>query len=151
VSGERRILLTFPDEDVSVEAVLLEAQAPRTCAAILHRLPLDGFARHGIYSGSEVYITFADTFEVERENATSIVLPGDVAYYYQPGGRMYGWPDDLCEICFFYDRDAVPSMPGGPVQVNIFARMVGDVEPFFAVCRKMRVEGQKRFRVSALA
>jgi hypothetical protein len=151
MSGERRILLGFPDEGVSVEAVLLETQAPRTCAAILDRLPVDGFAQHGIYSGSEVYLTFAVTFEVEPENATSMVLPGDVAYYYQPGGRMYGWPDDLCEICFFYDRDAVPSMPGGPVQVSIFARMLEDVEPFFAVCRRMRLEGQKTLRISTLA
>jgi hypothetical protein len=131
-----------------VRAALLEDQAPRTCAAVWDHLPSGGFARHGIYSGSEVYALWEGTFVVEPENLTSDVLPGDIGYYYQPGGLVYGFPDDLCEICWFYDRDAVPSMPGGPVRVNLFARVVGDADPFFAVCRRMRLEGQKRFRVS---
>lgn len=142
------IVMTFPDEDVLVEAVLFEDQAPRTCAAVWTHLPLSGFARHGIYSGSEVYALWERSFVVDPENQTSHVLPGDVAYYYQPGRLQYGFPDDLCEICWFYDRDAAPSMPGGPVQVNLFARMIGDPEPFFAVCRRMRLEGQKPIRVA---
>ena len=144
----RRIVLTFTDEDVSVEAVLLEDQAPRTCAAVWEHLPSSGFARHGIYSGSEVYALWERPFVLPPENQTSDVLPGDIAYYFQRGGVQYGFPDDLSEICWFYDRDATPSMPGGPVQVNLFARMIGDPAPFFAVCRRMRLEGQKPFRVT---
>ncbi|HEX8917764.1 MAG TPA: DUF3830 family protein [Chloroflexota bacterium] len=143
----RRIVLTFPDEDVSVEAVLLDDQAPRTCAAVWEHLPSSGFARHGIYSGSEVYALWERPFVVQPENQTSDVLPGDIAYYFQRGGLQYGFPDDLCEMCWFYDRDATPSMPGGPVQVNLFARVIGDPALFFAVCRRMRLEGHKRFRV----
>jgi hypothetical protein len=143
----RFIVLSFPDEDVSVEAELLEEQAPRTCAAVWENLPSAGLAKHGIYSGSEVYLTFEQPVVVEPENTTSRVIPGDVAYYFQRGGLQYGWPDDLSEICWFYDRDAAPSMPGGEVQVNLFARMIGNPEPFFAVCRRMRVEGQKRVQV----
>lgn len=133
---------------MSVEAVLLEDEAPQTCAAVWDHLPSPGFAQHGIYSGSEVYSLLQNPFIVEPENRTRDVLPGDVAYYYQPGGIQYGFPKDLCEICWFYDRDAVPSMPGGPIQVNLFAHMVGDLAPFFAVCRRMRVEGRKPFSVS---
>jgi hypothetical protein len=144
----RRILLEFPDTGVSVQASLLEESAPRTVEAIWSRLPADGSVQHGIYSGSEVYFLFDKTFIIQPENATSAVLPGDVGYYYQPGGRMYGYPADLCEICLFYDRDALPSMPGGPVQVNVFARMEGDTAPFFDQCRRMRLEGQKSFRVT---
>lgn len=144
----RRIVLTFSEEDVSVEAILLEDQAPRTCAAVWEHLPSSGFAQHGIYSGSEVYALWERPFVLQPENKTSDVLPGDIAYYFQRGGVQYGFPDDLCEMCWFYDRDATPSMPGGPVQVNLFARMLGDPTPFFAVCRRMRLEGQKRFRVS---
>lgn len=144
----RRIVLAFLDEGVSVEAVLLEDQAPETCAAVWHHLPSESFAQHAIYSGSEVYAIWQNRFVVEPENGTSDVLPGDVAYYYQRGGLQYGFPEDLCEMCWFYDRDAVPSMPGGPIRVNLFARMIGDPEPFYAVCRAMRLEGCKRFRVS---
>lgn len=144
----RHIVLSFPDEDASVQAVLLEEAAPQTCDAVWAHLPSSGFAQHGIYSGSEVYALWEHPFVVEQENGTHHVMPGDIAYYYQRGGIEYGFPEDLCEMCWFYDRDAAPSMPGGPVQVNLFARMVGDPEPFFAVCRRMRIEGQKRFRVS---
>lgn len=148
MAQQRHIILAFPTEDITVEAVLLDDQAPRTCDAIWKHLPSNGYAQHGIYSGSEVYARWPSTFIVEPENTTSDVLPGDVAYYFQRGGLQYGFPDDLCEICWFYDRDAVPSMPGGPVQVNLFARMIGDPGPFFEVCRRMRLEGQKPFRVS---
>jgi hypothetical protein len=144
----RRIVLEFPEERVSVEAVLLEDDAPRTCEAIWEHLPSGNPARHGIYSGSETYAVWSSTFIVEPENRTSDVLPGDVGYYFLRGGVHHGFPDDFCEVCMFYDRDAVPSMPGGPVQVNLFARMIGDPHPFFEVCRKMRLEGQKAFRVS---
>jgi hypothetical protein len=146
---DRRIVLRFPDEGVSVEAVLLADQAPRTCDAVWEHLPSDGIAQHAIYSGSEVYSRLQHPFVTEPENLTSDVLPGDVAYYYQRGGLQYGFPDDLCEICWFYDRDAVPSMPGGPIQVNLFARLVGDLAAFFAVCRRMRLEGAKPFSVSS--
>jgi hypothetical protein len=146
-AGTRHIVLSFPDEGVSVEAVLLDDQAPQTCAAVWAHLPSNGRAQHGIYSGSEVYAIWERPFLVEQENTTSDVLPGDIAYYYQRGRLQYGFPEELCEMCWFYDRDAVPSMPGGPVQVNLFAQMIGDPDPFFAVCRRMRREGQKRFQV----
>jgi hypothetical protein len=144
----RRIVLTFPEEDVSVEAILLEDEAPQTCAAVWEHLPSSGFARHAIYSGSEIYVLWERPFVLQPENQTSDVLPGDIAYYSERGGAQYGFPDDLSEMCWFYDRDAKPSMPGGPVEVNLFARMIGDPTPFFAVCHQMRVEGQKPFRVS---
>jgi hypothetical protein len=104
-------------------------------------------ARHAIYSGSEIYAVWPGRFIVAPENATSDVSPGDIAYYYAAGGDHYGFADDLCEVCLFYDADSSPRMAGGPIQVNLFARMVGDSEPFFAVCRRMRLEGQKRLRV----
>ena len=141
------IRIAFPRRGLAVDVELLDEQAPRVCAFVRASLPQEGLAHHGIYSGSEVYSLLQHPFVVEQENGTSGVLPGDVAYYYQRGGLQYGFPDDLCEICWFYDRDAVPSMPGRPVQVNLFARIVGNPDPFFAVCRRMRVEGQKRFQI----
>lgn len=141
------IRFTFPDEGVSADAELLVSEAPRTCAALLARLPLAGEVVHGIYSGSEVYLTFPAAFQVAPEHATRAVRPGDVGYYFIRGGDEYGWGSDLCEICLFYDSDGSPRMPSGPVAVNIFARLVGEAGPFYAVCRRMRREGAKRLLV----
>jgi hypothetical protein len=77
-----------------------------------------------------------------------MLMGGSYGHHFQPGGLQYGFPDDLAEIGWCYDGDAVPSMPGGPVQVNLFAGMIGDPTPFFAVCRRMRREGRKAFHVS---
>jgi hypothetical protein len=144
----RRIVLTFPEEEVSVEAVLLDDEAPQTCTAVWEHLPSHGYARHGIYSGSEVYVLWERPFVLQPENETNDVRPGDIAYYFQRGGVDVEFPDDLSEMCWFYDRDGRPTMPGGPVEVNVFARMIGDPTPFFDVCRRMRLEGQKQFCVS---
>jgi hypothetical protein len=52
------------------------------------------------------------------------------------------------QICWFYDRDATPSMAEGPVDVNVFARL-DDADDLFAVCRRMRLEGAKRIEIAA--
>lgn len=148
--GLTAIRFAFPDEGVTADAELLVAEAPRTCAAVVAHLPLTGEVVHGIYSGSEVYITFPRPFRVEPEHASGAVRPGDVGYYFIHGGTEYGWGSDLCELCLFYDRDGSPRMPSGPVAVNVFARLVGDTAPFYAVCRRMRREGAKRLLVEAV-
>jgi hypothetical protein len=126
----------------------LENDALQTCDAVWEHLPVEGFVQHGIYSGSEIYLLLPELLSIEPENATSGVAPGDVGYYAIHGGEEYGWPTDLSELCIFYDRDAEPRMPGGPVQVNVFARMAGNADPFLQVCRRMRIEGRKRLRVT---
>jgi hypothetical protein len=146
-SKKRYIVFEFSDDGASADAVLLEDRAPSTCDAVRRHLPLDAMARHAIYSGSEIYAVWPRAFTVPPENATSDVHPGDIAYYYAPGGDHYGFADDLCEVCLFYDVDSSPRMAGGSIQVNVFARMVGDCEPLFEVCRRMRLEGQKRLYI----
>jgi hypothetical protein len=38
-------------------------------------------------------------------------------------GSGFGITESYSEICWFYDLDAVPSMPEGPIAVNVFARI----------------------------
>ncbi len=121
--------------------------APRTVAGVLAGLPFEGIAQHAIYSGSEIMYPIPSEVWLPRENATSNVLPGEIAYFKVEGGRYHGHPDDLAELAWFYDRDAVPSMPDGPVAANVFARFDTGWERFAAVCRAMRVEGAKTVRV----
>lgn len=144
----KQFTISFAGEDASVQVEMLEQQAPQTCKLVWDNLPATGEARHATYSGSEIFLFLPPDVRTQVvENATSRVIPGDVAYYFQKGGTEYGWPDDVTEIAWFYDRDATPSMPDGPVRLNIFGRMVGDTSKFFAVCRRMRREGAKQVEV----
>ena len=143
----RRIRFTFVDESAAALAELLESDAPRTCRVVWDALPLEGDAHHAIYSGSEIAFLIAKEIVAPQENATSRVAQGDVGYWFQRGGEIYGVPEDLGELAWFYDRDAVPSMASGPIMMNIFARFVGEATDFYAVCRRMRREGVKRVRV----
>jgi hypothetical protein len=140
--------IAFPNRGVQAEVELLEQQAPRICEFVWASLPQEGYAHHAVYSGSEIAFDIVPTFVDRLENTTSRVLPGDVGYWFLPGGTMYGQPDDISEFMWFYDRDAEPRMTTGPVQVAIFGQVVGDASAFFEACRAMRRSGQELCRVS---
>jgi len=142
--------IAFPDRGVHVDVNLLQDQAPRICDFVWAGLPQEGHAHHAVYSGSEIAFDIAPKFVDGLENMTSRVLPGDVGYWFQSGGQMYGQPDDISEFMWFYDRDAEPRMTTGPVQVAIFGQMVGDASKFFEACRAMRRSGQELCRVTRL-
>lgn len=141
------IVFRFLDEGVAARARLLE-DARETGRAVLEALPASGLARHGIYSGSEIYLVLSEVLAPPRENATTDVERGDIGFLTVRGGSSYGFDEDYSEICWFYDRDATPSMAEGPIPVNVFARFV-DSDAFFAVCRRMRLEGAKRIEVAS--
>lgn len=141
------IVFRFLDEGIAASARLLREQAPETCRAVLDTLPAAGSARHGIYSGSEVYLVLPVLLAPPREHATTIVGPGDVGFLTVEKGSGYGIDAAYSEVCWFYDLDATPSMPEGPIAVNVFARL-HDAEALFAVCRRMRLEGAKRVEIA---
>ena len=141
------IVFRFLDEGVVAPARLLR-EAPETCSAVLGSLPTAGSARHGIYSGSEVYLVLPSILAPPREHATTIVGPGDVGFLTVEKGSGYGIEQAYSEVCWFYDLDATPSMPEGPIAVNVFARLF-DADEFFAVCRRMRLEGAKRLEITS--
>jgi uncharacterized protein DUF3830 len=141
------IVFRFVDEGVAASARLLREQAPETCRAVLGALPAAGQARHGIYSGSEVYLLLPELLHPPREHATTIVGPGDVAFLTVDKGSGYGIEESYSEVCWFYDLDATPSMPEGPIAVNVFARLY-DADAFHAVCRRMRLEGAKSLEIA---
>jgi hypothetical protein len=144
----RLIRLAFPNRGVHVDVELLEHEAPRICEFVWASLPQEGYAHHAVYSGSEIAFIIGPQFLDRLENTTSRVLPGDVGYWYLPGGVMYGVPEDISEFMWFYDRDAEPRMTSGSVQVAIFGRMVGDTAEFFEACRAMRRAGQELCQVT---
>jgi Protein of unknown function (DUF3830) len=139
---QRDLVIAFPGEGVEARARLLADLAPRTCEAVWAALPVRGQARHGIYSGSEVYLILPELLRLPRENATTRVVPGDVGFAWIEAGSFYGADEEYCEVCWFYDRDATPSTPEGAIPVSLFARLE-QPESFFEVCHRMRLEGAK--------
>ena len=142
--------IRFVEEDIAVRAELLTEQMPRTCKEILRHLPLTSTATHARYSGSEVAMLLDNSIRIGREKATCAVLPGDVAYVWLNRDDHYGLDEDVSEICWFYDRDAMPQMFEGPVRVNVFARIVGDAETFYKACAQTRITGVKTVRISLI-
>ena len=146
----RRIKITFTEESIFAIAELLEDLAPKTCAAVLSCLPQAGEAHHATYSGSEVVLILDKIVDIGQENATIMVIPGDVAFTTFEGGKIFGFPDTFSEIAVFYARDAIPSMPNGPVPMNIFGRIVEGLEEFAEVSFKMRRSGVKPMTIELL-
>ncbi len=146
-----KIRLAFVEEDVSANATLLWGDAPTTCSAVAGLLAVGGVAHHGIYSGSEAVLLLPTLLRLAPEHATAHVRKGDVAFTWLAAGSSYGVEQDFSEICWFYDIDARPSMWEGPVPVSVFARIDEPADDFYAICRRMRREGVKRFRIEPLA
>jgi len=88
---------------------------------------------------------------LDAENASSNVSRGDVAFTWMAAGSSYGVKNDFSEICWFYDIDAQPRMSEGPVQVNIFARIVEPAVEFYTVCYRMRKDGIKPLKIELIA
>ena len=142
-----RLIFTFVDEGVRAVAELHEDQAPETCAAVIAAMPQSGESHHAAYSGSEAAFILDRDLHIAMENATTKVIPGDLGYARFDGGKMWGFPDDFSELCWFYDRDATPSMPDGPVAPNLIGTFVEGFTEFAAVCRRMRREGVKKIKI----
>jgi hypothetical protein len=146
-AAQDEIVFRFLDEDVAAPARLLRGHAPETCNAVWDALPASGLARHGIYSGSEVYLVLPTVLAAPREHATTIVGAGDVGFLTVEKGSGYGIEEAYSEVCWFYDLDATPSMPEGPIAVNVIARL-HDADAFLALCRRMRLEGAKQLEIT---
>jgi len=146
-----RLVFTFVDEGVRAIAQLHEDQAPKTCAAVIAAMPQQGDSHHATYSGSEAAFILDRDLGVDKENATIKVIPGDLGYARFDGGVLYGIPDAFSELCWFYDRDATPSMPDGPVAPNLIGTFVEGFPEFAAVCRRMKREGVKNLKIEVEA
>lgn len=143
----KRLRLELPDVEVAATAELLEHAAPRTCAAIWNALPFGGELNHGIWSGPETYLMIDPAIRVAAEHQVHQTEAGDIGYYCARGGTIVDWPEDLAELAFFYGRGARPYMPTGPVTVNLFARVVDNLDGFARACDAIRRDGITRMRV----
>ena len=76
----KEMVMTFVDgrdTGVSARAVLLEEQAPKTCAAVWAQLPIAVTAGHGAYSGTIVGVSRGvEMINTSRTPASISVLSG---------------------------------------------------------------------------
>ena len=148
----RQIRISFVDDQISVDAELYDDTAPKTCQAIWESAPIVGQARHAMLSGQEVLVFLEPVPALRnlKENATTYVIPGDIAFKFVEGGHLHGFPNDVFEIAWYYGRYAEPRLPDGPHAVNIFAKIIGNPVEFYEVSHRVHLEGPKDVIIEAI-
>ena len=148
----RHIRLTYTATGESVRAELLDDEAPEVCRFIWDRLPLEAPLIHGMYSGAEVFMLIDNPADAPAQNLVQIPLPGELFYFFDPGGNSTSGTAPQAEICIVYNRGVVLKGPeGAPTYARLFARIPGDWKydwrDFAAACRRVRWEGPQRLRI----
>ena len=140
-----KIEIVVPSKNVRAVAELLEDEAPKTCKAILDFLPAELEFVQCSASGAEAiaFLNPPNIIRLPPENWVKYVLPGDIAYYYsavaKPGTYMGDSTTDFAEIVIYYDRDC--RLVSGWGGVNLFARIVKNLEGITKVCNRLQWEG----------
>lgn len=115
---------------------LLESAAPKTTAAVLDRLPIEGHIVHAAWSGDVIrQLEAFDLSYDESENATYFCAPGDVCF--TAGFR---------ELTMVYG-DSYMSMPSGRVYESVFGVIADRMREFQKVSQSVRLLGATPFRI----
>ncbi|HEV8676068.1 MAG TPA: DUF3830 family protein [Methylomirabilota bacterium] len=125
-------------------ARLLAAEAPKTCATILKRLPLAYRFHHSIVSG-EALVTLPPDLTVERENQRVAGVPaGTLAFLVRD--EPVRVPDEIyIAYGLFISRGLTVDMKQ---PVNIFARIEAKLDELRQVGRRVLMEGAETVRLS---
>jgi hypothetical protein len=137
-------------------AEMLDAQAPRTCAAVWEALPQGGDAFHGKYARNEIY-TLVEDFASRppgRENTTVTPIPGDVCAFWftgqELGSASHGYSAErrpaeeasVVDLAFFYERNNLLLNPDvGWVPGNVFATIVEGLPEIAAASADLWLNG----------
>ncbi len=142
----------LPEEGISARALLLEREAPQTVRALWERAPFEGTAGHAIFSGTTCALYIDPAIVIPMEHATTLIQTGDLMFTHYDAMTRHGYPDPLSEIYWAYDRYCRPTMPGTmvPVHPNVFGRFVEPFQAFFDASRRIRDEGRKALRITAV-
>lgn len=143
----RYIEIELEKRGVSCRAVLLDAEAPRTCDAVWDALPLAGDVFHAKYARNEIY-TFVPTLppgDPGLENPTITPIPGDVCFFSFMAGQLpadtYGYGENegaagherVVDLAVFYGRNnLLLNADVGFVPANVFASIVEGLDEMAA-------------------
>ena len=152
----RYIEITLERRQARCVAELLDAQAPRTCAALWDALPQGGDAFHCKYARNEIY-TLVDDFAASppgRENTTITPIPGDVCAFWftgqELGSASHGYSAErrpaeeasVVDLAFFYERNNLLLNPDvGWVPGNVFATIVEGLPEIAAASADLWLNG----------
>jgi Protein of unknown function (DUF3830) len=148
----RQIRLTFPATGESVQAELLEDEAPGICKHIWSILPIEAKVIHGMYSGAEVFAMLEQPQPLPRENIVQLPLPGELLYFYDENIGAAGGRKPVAEVVLVYGRGVVlRAHEGIPTHCSLFGRIPGDWKydwtAFALACRRARWEGPQVLRI----
>ena len=155
----KRLEVQIVETSVRAVAELLEAEAPKTCAALWQVLekPVETNGVHAMWSGREVmaYIPEenrgnVDAAAVGIENATVYPAAGDVVWAFFPGGMIQGFKEDGWDLAFIYGPETRIYIPLGMCPMNVWARIVEGLEPLAAELGQIRFGVRKTLRIRRL-
>lgn len=143
----RLVTVELPKRGVRCVARLLDAEAPRTAAAVWDALPLGGEIFHAKYARNELY-TFVPVVgdgPIGLENPTITPIPGDLVYFDFSAGMLpagpYGYGDDqgasgreaVVDLAVFYGRNnLLLNADVGFVPGNVFGTVVEGLDELAA-------------------
>ncbi len=155
--AERFITVTLEKRGVTAVARMLDAEAPRTAAAVWDALPLGGQVFHGKFARNEIYTLLPAFAPVEPgpENTTITPIPGDLCYFTFDGvldNPSYGYDPTsapaehrlLIDLAVFYGRNnLLVNGDVGWVPGNVFATITEGLEDFAAACNDIWMGGAR--------
>ncbi len=143
MATRRHIRLTLTATGEFVIAELLDDAAPKTCALVWDRLPMEQDLVHGRYSGMELFVLLENPQPAPDENRTQLPLPGEILYWFSRDTSVTGDGQPVAEICLIYGRGVtLRGAEGALSHGNLFARIPGDWKydwtAFQDACRRVR-------------
>lgn len=155
----RLITVSLDKRGVRCVARLLEAAAPRTCAAVWDALAdgrtLSAQVFHGKYARNEIY-TLLPPFAADpgKENTTVTPIPGDLCWFSfdsdDLGNPAYGYENStgtgttgaIVDLALFYGRNnLLINGDQGWVPGNVFGEVVEGLEEMAAACQDLWMGG----------
>lgn len=126
-------------------AELYDDQAPKTVAIIKSRLPFEYTYFQSIVSGHAL-VCLPPDLTVPRENQrVAGVEPGTLSFLVKDEPVLV--PDEIyISYGIFISRGLTVDMKQ---PVNIFGRIVGDLDALRQACRRVHMEGAQKIRFSA--
>ncbi len=149
------IRLGLRRRQASIRLKLRWDRSPRTCAAILARLPLENQVWHAKYANNEIY-TLVPAFDNPPPGEWHCVYPGpgDLMYIpiepgvvLPPGAPAMETECGVVDLAYFYDRgNSLIHGPSGPLVGNIFATAtsIRDIEAMAEACSDVWMSGAVR-------
>ncbi len=151
----KSIKITIVELGITCTAELMEADAPKTCAAMWKILekPLEYRARHSIWCGRKLtlnvpeHLRLIDPLSIPAENRTVYPQTGDVLWNFWPEHAVRDFPQGVWDFMLIYGPEAIMKGPLGLEACNLWAKINEGLADFSQACSQFRISGTKTIRV----